>query len=81
MNVQPGDLVLVRKYSLPHYGEPYSESDRYVYGVIVEQPFIETHGEGQYNNWEYKRVRVLMEGEVRTVSIHQVKKIEKKDDI
>jgi len=75
--VQPGDLVLVKKYTLPHYGEPYNDSDRYSYGIIIEQPFIEKHPDGLYNSWEYKKVRVLVDGEVRTVSIHQIKKIEK----
>ena len=77
MNVQPGDLVLVRKYPFPNYGEPYVESAKYVYGIIIEQPFIETHGEGPYDNWEHRIVRVMMEGVIRTVSAHQIKKIEK----
>jgi len=77
--VQPGDLVLVRKTELPVHGKSYLEKDRYAYAIILEQPFIEKYSTGPYPEWEYKRVRVLVEGQVKTVSFNLIKKIE--DDI
>lgn len=74
--MRPGELVLVKKHILPHYGEPYNEKDEYVYGIVLEQPFIERNPDGPYSQWEYKRIRILMDGVIRTVSFHQVKKLE-----
>ena len=74
--MQPGDLVLLRKTELPVHGKSYLEKDRYVYAIILEQPFIEKYSTGPYPEWEYKRVKVLAEGEVKTVSFNLIKKVE-----